>query len=191
MIRRSRDPSLLGGVVVALALSLSGAALLAALTPILGAGQAFRAVVALLSLSYVLYVLGASAQRTGRISSVVLCSAAAAIAWFAEPPITVYVMLHIGLIWLFRSLYHHASALSTLADLGLTVLAAAFGAWALSRSGSAWLALWCFFLVQAFFVVLPAGASDGTCESAAEDGAAFERAHRAAQAALRRLVRAH
>jgi len=189
MTRRSRSPSLFGGVAAALVLSLSGAALLAALTPIVGTASAVRAVVALLGLAYVLYLLGRSDERTGRISSVVLWSFAAAAAWFAEPPLAVYVVLHVGMIWLFRSLYHYSSALSALADLGLSVLAAAFAAWAAGRSGSAWLAIWCFFLVQAFFVLLPVGfANDTRTGGRVEDGEAFERAHRAARAALRRLA---
>ena len=36
------------------------------------------------------------------------------------------------------------------------LLGAAFAVWAAQRSGSAWLALWCFFLVQAFHVLIPA-----------------------------------
>jgi hypothetical protein len=189
MMRRVSPPSLFNGIGAALGLSLAGAALLAALTPVLGAAPALRAVVALLGLAYLLYLLGRSSERTGRVTAVVLWSAAAAAAWFAEPPVGAYVLLHVGMIWLARSLYHHSSMLTALADLGLNVLAVAFAAWAASRSGSAWLALWCFFLVQAFFVLLPAILGSGAHAGArAEDGEAFERAHRAAQAALRRLV---
>lgn len=191
MSRGSRQPSLFHGVVAALALSLCGAALLGALTPIVGTASAFRIVVALLGLAYLLYLLARSAERTGRIATVVLWSAASAAAWFAAPPLAAYLLLHVGLIWLARSLYHHSSVLSALADLALSVLAVAFAVWAAGRSGSPWLALWCFFLLQAFFVLLPAAIGDDAARARAghdEDGEAFERAHRAAQAALRRMV---
>src|SRR5690606_1811956 len=106
MSRIGRSPSLLQGVVAALVLSLAGAALLAALTPVLGTGTALRAVVALLGLAYVLYLLSRSTERTGRITAVVLWAAAAAAAWAASPSLAVYVLLHAGMVWLVRSLYH-------------------------------------------------------------------------------------
>jgi hypothetical protein len=197
MTRHNHDPSLFHGVVAALVFSLCGAALLAALTPIVGAASALRAVVALLGLAYLLYLLGRSGERTGRITTVAVWSVATAAIWFAEPPLAVFVLLHACMIWLVRSLYHHSSVLSALGDLALSTLAVAFAAWAASRSGSVWLALWCFFLVQAFFALLPSpmggaigGAIGGGARGGArvEDGEAFERAHRAAQAALRRLA---
>lgn len=196
--RVASPPSVPQGVVAALALSLSGAAVLAALTPIAGAASAIRIVVTLLGFAYALYLLGRSGERTGRITTVVAWSCAAAAAWFAAPTLGAFVLWHVGMIWLVRSLYHHSSLLTALADLALTALAVAFAAWAASRSGSAWLALWCFFLVQAFFVVLPglqpAATADGSRANGAPGSAragdddAFERAHRVAQAALRRLV---
>ena len=59
-------------------------------------------------------------------------------------------------VWLVRSLYYYSGLLPALADLGVTALGAAFAVWAAQRSDSAWLALWCFFLVQAFHVLIPA-----------------------------------
>lgn len=194
MSRANRKPTLSRGIVVALALSLSGAALLAALPALVGAAAALRLVVALLGLAYVAYVLADSAERTGRVTTIVAWTAAAAAAWIVEPPLGVYVLLHIGLIWLVRSLYRYSSLLSALADLALTALAAAFAVWAAQRAGSAWLSLWCFFLVQAFHAWLPAAIradalAAGTLRGArARGGADFERAHRAAEAALRRLA---
>jgi len=76
--------------------------------------------------------------------------------------------------------------LPALADLGVSLLGAAFAAWAAQRSGSAWLALWCFFLVQAFHTLIPqALAQRGEVANGTED--AFARAHRTAESAVRRL----
>lgn len=185
----SRKPTLLEGVAVALGLSLCGAALLTALPALFGPSAAIRIVTALLGLAYVVYVLAYSAQRSGRVTTVVVWAAAAAAAWLAEPPLGVYVALHVASLWLVRSLYRYSSLLSALGDLALTTLAAAFAVWAASRAGSAWLALWCFFLVQAFHAWLPAAIGGSATRSArAGDDAAFARAHRAAEAALRRLA---
>lgn len=184
--------TLLRGIGLALALSLAGTALLVALPPLFGAATSVRIVVALLGLAYVLYVLASSAERTGRITTVVGWSALAAAAWLIEPPLGVYVLLHVAMIWLARSLYHYSSVLSALADLALSAVAAAFAVWAAQRTGGTWLALWCFFLVQAFHVWLPAAIGRGSSARAhvagADDGEVFERAYRAAEAALRRLA---
>ena len=74
----------------------------------------------------------------------------------AALPLAAYVLVHVGLVWLVRSLYYYSGVLPALADLGLSVLGAAFAVWAAQRSGTAWLAFWCFFLAQAFFVLIPA-----------------------------------
>lgn len=180
--------SLLHGVVAAFALSLCGGALLALLGPMVGASSALRAVIALLGLAYLLYTLAGTSARTGRIATVATWLVAAACLWFADVSLGAYVALHAAMLWLARSLHRHSSLLAALADLGLTVLAVAFSAWAIGRTGSVWLALWCFFLVQAFFVLLPASLDVGGLRSRSPDDDGFDRAHRAAEAALRRLA---
>lgn len=181
--------SLLHGIAAAFALSLCGGALLALLGPMFGASSALRCVVALLGLAYLLYLLACSTARTGRVVTVAVWLGAAALLWFADLSLGAYVAFHAGMIWLVRSLHHHSSILAALADLGLTVLAAAFSAWAVGRTGSFWLAMWCFFLVQAFFVLLPASFGVGGPPSRSrDDDDGFDRAHRAAEAALRRLA---
>jgi hypothetical protein len=191
---RIRKPTLSRGILAALGLSLAGAALLAALPPLLGPAAAIRIVVALLGLAYALYVLADAGERTGRITTAVLWAAAASAAWVGEPPLGVYVLVHIALIWLIRSLYRYSSLIVALGDLALTALAAAFAVWAAQRAGSAWLALWCFFLVQAFHAWLPATIRAGAAiESTVRnqrcgDDSEFERARRAAEAALQRLA---
>jgi hypothetical protein len=167
-------------------LSACGAALLAALTPWLGAAPALRGVIALLGFAYIVYVIGSSGERVGRITTIACWLAVAAGAWLIGLPLAGYVLLHVGLVWLARSLYHYSGLLPALADLGVSLLGAAFAVWAAQRSGGAWLALWCFFLVQAFHVLIPATWAR-RADTALVDDDAFARAHRAAEAAVRRL----
>jgi hypothetical protein len=182
-----RMPSLGAGLAAALVLSAGGAAVLAVMTPLLGFATALRAVIALLGLAYVLYAVGRSGERVGRITTIVAWTVIASAAWLSSLPFVGYVLVHVGLVWLVRSLYYSAGLLPALADLGLTALGAAFAVWAAQRSESAWLVLWCFFLVQAFHVLIPASlAQRGSPTPAATDDA-FARAHRAAEAAVRRL----
>ena len=182
-----RMPSLGAGLVTALVLSACGAALLAAMTPLFGLATALRAVVALLGFAYVLYAVGRSGERVGRVTTVACWVVVASAAWLAGLPLAGYVLVHVGLVWLVRSLYYYSGLLPALADLGLTVLGAAFAVWAAQRSESAWLVLWCFFLVQAFHVLIPASLTQRDKRALDSGDDAFARAHRAAEAAVRRL----
>ncbi|HET7133238.1 MAG TPA: hypothetical protein VFJ95_13360 [Gammaproteobacteria bacterium] len=184
---QAKRPSLGVGIGAGLVLSVGGAAVLTALWPLVGYGAALRAVVALLGLAYVLYVLSRSGERVGRVTTVVAWALAAALAWASGIPFVAYVLVHVGLIWLVRSLYFYSGVLAALADLGLSVLGAAFAVWAAHRSGSALLAFWCFFLVQAFHVLLPAAIADRGGAPAQDTDLKFNRAHAAAEAAIRRL----
>jgi hypothetical protein len=109
--------------------------------------------------------------------------------WFIQPPLLLYVCLHLGAIWLIRSLYFYSSALSALADLGLNGLSLAAAVWAVTRTGSVFLGVWCFFLVQALFVAIPKriGRRPGTGQDGHDSEARFQHAYRAAETAVRKL----
>jgi hypothetical protein len=180
-------PSLGAGVSVAFVLSACGAALLAALTPWLGEAAALRTLVAMLGFSYTLYVMATSRERVGRLTTLAGWIALAAAGWLLGLPLPGYVLLHVGLVWLVRSLYHYSSLLAALADLALALLGTAFAVWAAQRSGAAWLALWCFFLVQAFHAFIPGSFGRRGRGVPTAPGDSFAQAHRAAEAAVRRL----
>jgi hypothetical protein len=182
-----RMPSLGTGLAAAVVLSACGAALLAALTPWFGSGTALRLGVAALGVSYALYLMARSGERVGRLTTLAAWAAIASVVWLAGLPLAGYVLAHIGLVWLVRSLYYYSGVLPASADLGLTALGTAFAAWAALRSESTWLALWCFFFVQAFHVAIPAWLAHGAAPAERPADDVFARAHRAAEAAVRRL----
>ena len=105
------------------------------------------------------------------------------------PPLTLYLLIHVGAIWLVRSLYFYSGVVPALMDLGISALSVSAMAWAISRSGSVFLATWCFFLVQALFVAIPKriGRRPGTGQDGHDSEARFQHAYRAAEAAVRRL----
>lgn len=179
-------PSFGASLGVGLILSLCGAAALSVLAPMFFAGYALRAVVAVVAFAYVLYLIGKSGERVGRVTTVVCWLGVALGAAAAGLPLGAYVLVHVGLIWLVRSLYYYSGVLPALADFGLGLLGVVFAVWAAQRTGSAWLALWCFFLTQSFHVLIPRSlGSRGGEAGGVED--AFNRAHRMAEEAIRRL----
>lgn len=182
-----RKPTFIEGVGVAMVASLAGSALYAALTTVFTSGGVLRLVIAGLGLGYVIYLLARTSERVGRVTTLAGWSVAAVAVWVLAPPLMLYLLIHLGLIWLIRSLYFYSSLLSALADLGLGGLALAGAVWSLVHTGSLLLALWCFFLVQALFVAIPPSLDRRPTSGAPATDDRFQQAHRAAEAAVRRL----
>lgn len=186
-------PGFFQGVVLALAAAIVGELLFVVLSPLLGSLTALHMVIATASFGYILYLLRASRKRLGRLTALAFwLLVAIATAWLA-PPLPLYLLLHVTVIWLVRSLYFYTTLLPALADLGLNVLAVGAAVWASVQSGSLLLALWCFFLLQALFVAIPPrlGGRDGSTPETDFDTDNFEQARRTAQAALRKLSSTH
>ena len=183
-----KRPGFLQGVCIAAALAFVGGTVLAALTPFVGIGAAVRLVIPAISLAYILYLLRSSGERTGVVAIVSIWSVVAIVTWWIAPPLPFYVLIHVGAIWLVRSLYFHSGVIAPLLDLGLSAIAVSAFVWALTRTGSSMLAAWAFFLVQALFVVIPRVVSARRTQVGAAGNEGFERAQRQADEALRLLL---
>ena len=184
-----KQPSFFEGVAVALTAALLGSVLYAALSTFVSSGGLLRLLIAGMGLAYIVYLLVRSRERVGRVTALVGWVLVAAATWFLQPPLSLYLLVHLGLVWFIRSLYFYSSLLSALADLVLSGLALAAGIWAATQTGSLFLSLWCFFLVQALFVAIPVNmnrkTAPGSSQRDPEDR--FQHAHRVAESALRRL----
>ena len=184
-----KRPSFFHGVIVAAVLGFFASAVVATLTPFVGIGAVLRLVIPALGLAYLLYLFSRSNERVGRVTTLTLWSALAAFAWWMAPPLPFYLLIHVGAIWLIRSLYFYSGVMPALMDLGLSALSISATVWAITRSGSVFLATWCFFLVQALFVVIPPAIKRKRVarQNAAADCENFELARRQADQALRQL----
>lgn len=183
-----KDPGFREGAIVALIIATGGALGQSALVWMLPEGAGTRLLIGLLGLAYLIYLLHRSPQRAGRVTTLALWLVAAGLLWFGWPPVSLYLLGHVGLLWLARSLHFHRGPLGALADLALTALALTAALGALLHTGSLFLALWCLFLVQALFVFVPDRGGSGI-RGPEEDR--FERAHRSAEAAVRQLTAVH
>ena len=188
-----KRPTFLQGVGVALVAALLGEVLFVALSPLLGSATALHLVIAVASFLYIAYLLRSSGIRLGRVTTLLGWLLITVTTAWMGPPLVLYVLIHVAMIWLVRALYFYSSLLPAMADLGLNFVAVAAVVWATAQSGSLMLALWCFFLLQAMFVAIPRNINkqpspvDGVV---AEDDR-FDNAHRTAQAALRKLSAVH
>jgi hypothetical protein len=183
-----KTPGFFNGVLVALILALVAGAAYAGLGAVFPRPLVLQLIVTVVAGAYVVYLLGRSGEKTGRLATLVgwlLCACGAGL---LAPNIAVLLCVHAVMIWLVRALYFHNSVLTALTDLGLCCFALAASVWAVQQSGSLFMAVWCFFLVQALYAVIPAtfSAKGPACEPAAPD--TFDRAHRAAESAVRRIA---
>jgi len=184
-----KRPGFFHGAIVAAVLGFFASAIVATLTPFVGLGTVVRLVIPLLGLAYLLYLLNRSAERLGRVTTLTCWTAMTAVAWWAAPPLPLYLLIHVGAVWLIRSLYFYSGVLPALMDLGLGALSVSAAVWAISRSGSVFLATWCFFLVQALFVAIPPATPRKVTlkQNTPAHSRNFERANRQADAALHQL----
>ena len=188
-----KQPTFLEGVSVALAASLAGSMLYTAMQVVLPGVPVLRLLIAGIGLAYMVYLLSRSPERVGRITAVAAWIVIAGVLWFAQPPLLLYVFVHLGTLWIIRSLYFYSSALSALADLGLNGLSLAAAIWAVTRTGSVFLGIWCFFLVQALFVLIPKSVhrKQGSGHISDEREDRFQHAYRVAETAVRKLSSNH
>lgn len=184
-----KRPTFVHGVVVAAVLAFFAAAIVATLTPFVGLGSVLRLVIPAMGLAYLLYLFSRSTERLGRVTALSAWSVMAAVTWWMAPPIALYLLIHVTAIWLIRSLYFYSGVMPALMDLGLSALSISASVWALTRSGSIFLATWCFFLVHALFVAIPPAINKAKrAETETHPGnERFDTARRQADEALRQL----
>jgi hypothetical protein len=148
-------PGFLEGVLVALSASLLGGLLFAVLAPVATPAAALRTLIATVGLAYLLYLLRRAPVRVGRVTVGAASGLVAMAVWLAAPAPVEAALAYLALVWGVRCLYFHSSLFAAAADLGLNALSLAAAAWALQRTGSLSLGLWCLFLAQALFVFIP------------------------------------
>jgi hypothetical protein len=175
------------GVVVALLASVIGGIGFFGLTFLLSEDCSIRLLISGLATAYVHYLICSSQERTGRITLMLTWFILLATLWLLYPPLTLFFVLHVLAIWLVRSLYSYASLFSSLADLALNAFSIASAVWALHHTGSLFLTFWCFFLLQALFVFIPTGIKRQNPDLTSNNETDFNRAHQAAEAAVRKL----
>ena len=150
-----KRPTFFHGVIVAAVLGFFASAIVATLTPFVGLGAVVRLVIPALALAYLLYLFSRSTERLGRVTALSAWTVLAVLTWWVAPPLPLYLLTHVAAIWLLRSLYFYSGLVPALMDLGISTLSVSATVWAITRSGSVFLATWCFFLVQALFVAIP------------------------------------
>ena len=179
-------PTFLRQVVVALALSFVGSVLFVSVKQITSPHAALQGIISLVALCYSGYLLAGCSVTTGRVTVAATWFTVAAACWFGNLSTGAFVLIHISMIWVIRSLFYHSSPITALLDFILTGLSFAAAVWAMLQSESLFLSLWSFFLVQALFVFIPASLEPLAANNHLHDQQ-FQSAYRTAEAALGKL----
>ncbi len=184
-----RHITFIEGAGMALLISITGAILFTALASLFSGGLVFRILASALAFAYIAYLLVRSREKTGRISVVFFWAVLMFLNLAMVNSILLFLSLHIAAIWLVRSLYYYNSLFSSLTDLLLTAfsLIAAIIAWNMTQS--LLLGLWCFFLLQALFIYIPARFARSNREEnvVATTDDTFEHAYQSAQLSLHKI----
>ncbi|MDH5353039.1 MAG: hypothetical protein OEY09_01240 [Gammaproteobacteria bacterium] len=183
-----KTPGILNSIVFALLASLAGGVSVTLLPIIVSETISAMLIIAGLSLAYLIFLIKQAERRRGRVLVVTLWLGLAIGGWLLGVSPISHILLQLTLIWIVRSLYFHTSVLTALLDLVLIVMAASAGFWAVVQTDSFIAAVWCFFLAQSLFVLIPEFSHRGKPSSGsnpAEDH--FQNAHRVAEEAVRQL----
>jgi len=176
------------GVLVALVTSLVGSASHYVLSSLFADNLVIRFLISSLTLAYILYLLNRSNEKTGRITVIATWSVITILTWLVWPPAPLFILINLAAIWLIRSLYFYSSLFSSLADLALTTISIVVAFWAASHTDSLFLSLWCFFLTQALFVLIPSSMKASKPNTnATNHNADFQHAYQVAEAAVQKL----
>ena len=175
-----KTPGILEGTGVAIIASLASGVLGALLPILVSNATSVRIVIASLALAYLLFLLKRSAERSGRILMMVAWLIVTLSGWILDISLLGFVLSQATTIWIIRSLYFHSSILPTLLDLGLIAL----------QTGSVVLAIWCFFLSQSLFGLIPSFGGSRVSFTDFNTGHhdRFQSAHRVALDAVRKLL---
>lgn len=184
-------PSFFSAATAALLLAIAGSVTFAMLAPLVAPGALLRVLVSLLGFAYLAWLLRARRRKTGLMTVAAGWCVISAAAWLFVPALPAYLLAHAAVLWLVRSLVYHEGIVPSLLDLGVTAFGVSAAGWAIARSGSVFLGIWSFFLVQALFVAIPACLPRREIPRFADEGDRFEQARRRAEAAFKQLITRH
>jgi hypothetical protein len=183
-------PTVLEGILVALAASLLISPLIFMLRLALGTVMAWKAAIVVLAYSYIVYLLAKRGRSAGCITLALLSWLVFVAGLLLELRWPSLLLVAVGLIWGMRACVYSRSLVTALLHGGLCLLGLGAALWAYAHSGSAALASWSFFLLQAAGVFVPPRLAQQTTEAERAAGEqqvdSFILAYQAAQRAFSR-----
>lgn len=174
------------GVLLAFVISVVCTVLHTVLAEVLGSASSLRLVVLGSASIYVLALLAHGPRHSGRVVAALAWMGLAGLLLVFNPPLTLWLLLQTGFIWLLRSMQRYDNLIATLVDALLSGFALAAALATAQHTHSLLLSLWCYFLVQAlvaFVPIRPTRVAQVSCDRQTD----FDTSYRNAETALRNL----
>jgi hypothetical protein len=156
----------------------------------LGTTLGWKTAIVVLAYSYIVYLLARRGRSAGRLTLALLSLLVFVACLLLELRWSSLLLMAVGLIWGVRACVYSRSLLAAGLHGGLCLLGLGAALWAYAHSGSAALASWSFFLLQAAGVFVPPRLAQQTPETERAAGEqqvdSFILAYQAAQKAFSR-----
>lgn len=181
-----KRPTFFSGIAIALGLAVLGSGTFFGLPLLIGSLGVLTLSLSCVGGIYILYLLTASQQKTGRLTVAFLWLVVTAAAWTFTSSIFVFFGVQVALVWLIRSAYYYRSVICAIGDIFLCGFSTLIAVAVAIHTSSVFLSVWSFFLCQALFIYIPGDfiSKQSPFKHHAQDR--FSRANRAAETALRR-----
>ena len=172
-------------LLLAAAISVIGAVLHSVLPSLFGNASSLRLTLLTAAAIYLLALLISSPVGSGRVVGACVWLALSALLIGFDPPLSVWLLLQTGYLWLLRSLTRYPSLIPAGIDAVLSGFALAASIATAVHTHSLLLSLWSYFLVQALATFIPSRPVQPTATRPGDHD--FDASYRNAEAALRRL----
>lgn len=154
-----------------------------------GIGLSAKLNLSLIFLLYLGLLLRQNRLPAGRVTLMAVNLGIVLMCLLVDTRLYTLLWLYPAMIWLNRSLLRYAGVTSVLADLGLCLLSIGTVLWAFSSGYGFITALWCFLLLQALHVMIPAKKAPQTQQGNASSPDNFNKALQTAESALQQLLK--
>lgn len=187
-----KKPTFSEGVLVAFCLALISVLVHTTASILFRTGIAEMIVVSVSTALYAGYLVYRSGEKTGRLVCAVCVTVLIVLSWLLNMTFLLVPAVLIFSVWIIRTLYFHNSTLSSIADLVLQGFAGGLALWASFQTGSTFIIVWSFFLVQALFVLIrnPYGKARHSAvqNPTQRNSELFDTAHHQAEQSFEKLI---
>ncbi|MFK7795634.1 MAG: hypothetical protein AB8B89_09810 [Gammaproteobacteria bacterium] len=184
-----KRPSFFEGAFIGIIASIFGSTIFTTFSWFISSANVMQFVITLISFAYLIYLLSRSQEKLGRIIVLACWCVVTGAAWLISLPLIMFILTQISMLWLIRSLYFYSSIVPALIDLSMTAISFSVAVATVFHTSSIFLGFWCFFLIQALFVFIPVRISKNPTSQSLTNTTTdnFNKAHRSAEAALRKI----
>lgn len=157
---------------------------------VIGWNEVVRLVMMVVTVVYLVYLIYQSRVRAGKLTLTIICLTISLFGFFFVEQSGFLLVIAAGMIWVVRSLLNYSSILPVITDLGLCIFSLAGAGWAFSISGSIGAAVWCFYLMQSLYCLIPQQYGETKQVAAAEPSVDhFDHAYQSAEEAIRQIAK--